>query len=103
MIGDSNEGKHPVVAVNDTREARSGTIVIRDADSGITLFASDFEIAGNGKTVVGYIPELNKQTIWLVDYSVGKEKYINHYLNGSPPFKLEEYIRWYNKLNIIRD
>jgi beta-mannosidase len=100
MIGDSKDGKHPVVAVNDTREASSGTVVVRDADSGETLFSSAFEIPVNGKTVVGYIPESDRQAMWLIDYSVGVIKYTNHYLNGAPPFKLDDYIRWYNKLPI---
>ena len=38
MIGDPVDGKHPVIAVNDTREEKSGTVVVRDADSGETLF-----------------------------------------------------------------
>ena len=32
MIGDAKEGNHPVVAVNDTREVKSGTVTVRDAD-----------------------------------------------------------------------
>lgn len=103
MIGDAKDGQHPVVAVNDTREEKTGTVVVRDADSGEILFSRSFEIPTNGKTVVGYIPEKHNQSMWLIDYTIGKEKYTNHYLSGEAPFKLENYQRWYNKLNIIRD
>jgi len=103
MIGDAQEGHHPVVAVNDTREAKSGTVTVRDADSGKTLFTGSFEIPVNGKTVVGYIPEQEGQAMWLIDYSVGNEKYTNHYLLGTAPFKLTDYQRWYKSLNIKRD
>ena len=45
----------------------------------------------------------HKQSMWLIDYTIGKEKYTNHYLAGEAPFKLDDYQRWYKKLNIKRD
>ena len=103
MIGDAKEGKHPVVCVNDTREAKSGSVTVRDADSGETLFSSSFEVPVNGKVMIGTIPEQNQQRMWLIDYSIGQDKYTNHYLSGIAPFKLADYQRWYKKLNIKRD
>ena len=103
MVGDAKEGQHPVVAVNDTREEKTGTVVIRDADSGEPLFSGSFDIPVNGKTVVGYIPRKEGQAMWLINYSIGKEKYTNHYLAGKAPFKLADYQRWYKKLDIKRD
>ncbi len=97
MIGDLQGGKHPVVAVNDTRETVSGSAVVTDADTGDTLFSSSYTVAANGKTVIGNIPAMNKQAMWLVDYYAGNEKLTNHYLNGTPPFRLDDYLRWYNK------
>ena len=103
MIGDPVDGKHPVVAVNDTRDEKSGSVTVRDADSGETLFSSVFKIPVNGKTVIGNIPHRGKQSMWLIDYTIGEEKYTNHYLAGEPPFKLNDYQGWYKKLNIKRD
>lgn len=98
MISDPADGKHPVVAVNDTREEKSGTVTVRDADSGKALFSASFHIPANGRTLVGDIPELPTQAMWLIDYAIGDEKYTNHYLAGKAPFKLEDYQRWYKKL-----
>jgi beta-mannosidase len=103
MIGDPREGKHPVVAVNDTRETKSGTVIIRDADNGVTIFSASFDIPVNGKIVIGNIPEMHKQMMWLIDYTIGNEKYTNHYLAGEAPFKLADYQRWFKKLNIKRE
>ena len=103
MIGELQDGKHPVVAVNDTREEQSGSVVVRDADSGEILFTASFAVPVNGKTVIGTFPGTNRQSMYVVDFSFGKDKYSNHYLNGDPPFKLGDYHRWYNKLNIVRD
>jgi len=103
MIGDPIDGMHHIVAVNDTREEKSGTVVIHDADSGETIFSGSFVIPVNSKVLIGNIPDKHNQAMWLVDYTIGKEKYKNHYLAGTAPFKLDDYKRWYKKLNIIRD
>ncbi|MEI6139667.1 MAG: sugar-binding domain-containing protein [Mariniphaga sp.] len=103
MVGDPKDGNYPVVAVNDTREKKSGTVIIKDADTGTTKFSGSFEIPVNGKTVIGFIPEMTGQSMLLVEYTIGNEKYTNHYLAGKVPFKLEDYKRWYKKLNIKRD
>lgn len=103
MVGDAKDGKHAVVATNDTNEEKNGNVVVRDADSNKILFSGEFNIPVNGKTVVGFIPEKQGQSMWLIEYSIGKEKYTNHYLSGQAPFKLDDYQRWYSKLNIKRD
>jgi hypothetical protein len=103
MIGNARDGGHPVVAVNDTRQEKSGTVTVRDADSGQTLFSSPFVIPANDRTVVGHIPARAGQAMWLVDYSVGGEKRANHYLSGLAPFRLDDYLRWHRQLNVQRD
>jgi beta-mannosidase len=100
IIGEPQDRKHPIVAVNDTRDEKSGTVVVRDADTGEMIFSSSFNIPVNGKTLIGNIPEKHEQSMWLVDYTIGKEKYTNHYLTGVPPYKLSDYQRWYKKFNI---
>lgn len=104
MIGDDKNKKgHPVVAVNDTREEKKGSVIVRDSDSGNTIFSSSFKIPENGKTIVGYISENGKQRMLLIEYRIGDKEYKNHYLSGKAPFKLEDYERWYKKLGIKRD
>lgn len=104
MIGDDNKKKgHPVVAVNDTRVEKKGSVIVRDGDSGDTVFSSLFKIPKNGKTVVGYIPENGKQRMLLIEYRIENKEYKNHYLLGKAPFKFEDYERWYKKLGIKRD
>ena len=100
MIGDAKEGHHPVVAVNDTREEKSGYVTVKDADSGNVLFSGSFKIPVNGKTLIGYIPEDQKQSMWLIDYTIDNEKFKNHYLAGNAPFSLKDYTRWAEKINI---
>jgi beta-mannosidase len=103
MIGDAQEGKHSVVAVNDTRIEKSGKVVVRDADTGQTLFSALLTIPANGKIVLGSVHESAKQSMWLIEYTIGGEKFTNHYLTGKAPFKFDEYQRWYKMLNINKD
>ena len=99
MITDAVDGKHPVTAVNDTRAEKSGTVTVRDADSGKTLLAAPFTIPANGKTVVGHIPEAPaQQAMWLIEYTIDGAPGANHYLAGLAPFKLADYHRWFKKL-----
>ncbi|GHV49212.1 beta-mannosidase [Bacteroidia bacterium] len=98
MIGDAKEGKHSVVAVNDTREEKQGTVTVHDLDTKEVLLSGKFVIPVNGKTVIGYIPESGKQAMWVIEYTVGNEKFTNHYLNGTSPFKLADYERWHKNL-----
>lgn len=100
MIGDAKDGYHPVVAVNDTRDEKSGSVTVIDADSGKVLFSGSFKIPVNGKTLIGHIPEEQRQSMWLIDYTVGPEKFKNHYLAGKAPFSLNDYMRWSKKMDI---
>ena len=100
MIGDDNGKGHPVMAVNDTREEKTGTVTVRDADNEKILFLASFSIPVNGKKVIGYIPKNQEQSMWLIDYTIGKKRFSNHYLEGKAPFSLKDYQRWYKKLGI---
>ena len=89
--------------MNDTREEKQGTVAVKTADTGEMLFSSSFGIPANGKTVVGQIPAREGQAMWLIEYTIGQEKYANHYLAGEAPFQLADYERWYKKLDIQRN
>ncbi len=103
MIGDAKEGHHPIVAVNDTRTEKKGTVTVRDIDTKEILFTGKFVIPVNGKATVGVIPQTDKQSMWLIEYTIGDKKLTNHYLAGKAPFKLKDYREWYKKLGIRRD
>ena len=103
MIVDANNGNHPIVAVNDTRNEKKGSVTVKDAETNKLLFSGQFSIPVNGKTIIGNIPESDQQSMWLIEYTIGNEKYTNHYLAGKAPFKLKDYQSWYQKLNIERE
>jgi beta-mannosidase len=99
MIGDAREGNHPVMAVNDTRTEKQGTVTVRDLSTKEVLFSGKFVIPANGKTVIGNIAETSAQSLWLIEYTIQNGKFTNHYLAGKAPFKLSDYEKWYKQLS----
>jgi beta-mannosidase len=90
-----------VVVVNDTREPARGKVTVTNADTGKELFNSGYHVEANGKVIAGYIPETGSQEMWLIRYETEDgSKFVNHYLCGKPPFRLDDYKRWFKKLGI---
>ena len=100
IILDSDKGNHPVIAVNDTRIEKRGSVVVKDLNTKEVIFSNNFVIPVNGKTTIGFIPQNDKQTMWLIEYSIGNEKFINHYLCGKAPFSLKDYERWFMGIRV---
>ena len=101
LITDAKEGRHPLIVVNDTLRSARGKVAVVEADTGRELFRSDFSVEANGKTTAGTIPGINSQQMWLIRYELEDgTKHLNHYLSGKAPFKLEDYKRWFRKLEI---
>jgi len=99
IVDERNNPNLPVIAVNDTRVEKQGTVIVKDIDTNEVVFSGRFSIPVNGQTTVGHIPQTDKQTMWLIEYTIGNEKFTNHYLAGKPPYKLKDYEEWYKKLD----
>ncbi|HNX34848.1 MAG TPA: glycoside hydrolase family 2 [Kiritimatiellia bacterium] len=98
MCGEPEGGHHPLVVVNDTLAEVKGQVTVRDLDSQKAVFAADFRVSRNGREVVGSIPQSAKPAMWLIEWTVGEQKFQNHYLAGPRPFKLDDYKRWLKSL-----
>lgn len=102
MIGDEGlvddaPGKgHPVVLVNDTREAVSGMLTIRDADANRVVFSKRFQVGKNGKSVEGYLAKPGKTSLWIIEWEINGKVSSNHYLAYQPAISLEQYMHWSN-------
>jgi beta-mannosidase len=94
MIGDTKNGKHPVVAVNDTREQKNLKVVIRDLDSHRILMQKTAMVGPNGKLSLGYIPGGVTNELWLIEYTIEEETHHNHYLAYKPPMDYRRYLEW---------
>ncbi|MFH0758342.1 MAG: glycoside hydrolase family 2 TIM barrel-domain containing protein [Bacteroidota bacterium] len=94
LVKDAPGAGHPIVVVNDTREAVSGRMTVRDADTGQVVFRKSFHTEENGKSVEGYLPDPGKTTLWLIEWEVNEEVHTNHYLAYEPVIDLKKYMDW---------
>lgn len=94
LVEDAPGPGHPIVVVNDTREAISGTVTIKEAGSGRVVFSRSFHVEKNGKSIEGYLPKPGKTTLWLIEWEVNGEVHSNHYLAYEPVISLEQYMHW---------
>jgi beta-mannosidase len=94
LVEDARGQGHPIVVVNDTRKAVTGSLTIREADSERVVFSGPFHIDKNGKSIEGYLPEQDKTTLWIIEWKINEEIHSNHYLAYRPVIALEEYMEW---------
>ncbi|HUU59476.1 MAG TPA: glycoside hydrolase family 2 [Phycisphaerae bacterium] len=97
-------GRCEVVAVNGTLGDAAGTAWVRDADGGSILRETDFAAAANGVSSIGRVPEAPSPAMWLIEWRCGGgSTHRNHYLAGPRPFRLEDYRRWLDAMEIPLD
>ena len=84
---------HTAWAVNDARRPVEGHAKFTDKVSGRCLLACDFEIAANGKTMIGTVPFAGKGLI-LIEATLDGKPFRNHFLYGEPPFSWAEVKSW---------
>lgn len=104
MLSEPEVGAHSLIVVNDTRQPASGQVEVTDADSGKGLLYTQFTVEPNSKAIVGSIPRVYKPAMWLIRWSDSEgHRFLNHYLAGERPFKLEQYRQWLRYLEIPSD
>ena len=94
MIGDATASGHPVIAVNDTRGKKTVEIAISDIDSGKILLKKRILLNANGKLLIDHLPRVDKNSLWMIDYSVDGVDHQNHYLAYKPPMDYNHYKHW---------
>ena len=95
MIGDaSDKSSHPIIVVNDTREAVKGILSVKNADNGKLLYSKNFTVNQNGKSIEGYLPESIKPELWLIEWEINGNTHTNHYFSFKPQVDLEVYLKW---------
>ncbi|MCL5996467.1 MAG: glycoside hydrolase family 2 [Chloroflexi bacterium] len=95
------DGRHAIIAVNDTRSPARGHAQVCDADTQQVLLETNFTVDANDIQTIGHIAQTSRQAMWLIDWSAGGQTALrNHYLVGHRPFKLEDYRRWLDMLTL---
>lgn len=103
ICGEAVDERHTLFVVNDTRDAATGCVTVKNADTDTTLIEADFSVAANGKAIVDHLDVSEFSEMWLIEWQLadGICGY-NHYLCGPAPVLLEDYRRWLSKLKLPR-
>ncbi|MCX7795324.1 MAG: glycoside hydrolase family 2 [bacterium] len=95
MITEPESWYVKVVGVNDTFIEMQGTYRIYDADTKEELNSGDFLVSPLSKKILGKIKvSRGEKRLFIIEWELDKNKYLNHYLLGYPPFSLERYKEW---------
>ncbi|MBN1555953.1 MAG: glycoside hydrolase family 2, partial [Phycisphaerae bacterium] len=98
MCGEAEDAGHPIVVANDTLQAVSGNVIVRDADAKQVLFQADFDAPANENLTLGYLSPTRTPAMWRIEYTHDGKTFHNHYLAGPRPYRLADYKRWLNAL-----
>ena len=95
MVDEPEAWQVRVVMGNDSRADVAGHYTVRDADTGQIVSAGNFESPANENREVTRIPvSRGRQSLWLLEWTAGNLRGVNHALIGGPPFSLERYRAW---------
>jgi beta-mannosidase len=99
MIDEPRDWHVRLIAGNDSRQDAAGEVRVWDADTGETLLAGAFESPANANRELGAIRvSRSEQRLFLIEWTVGGATYGNHYLLGTPPFSLQRYRAWLERI-----
>ena len=103
MVDEPKSWHCRVVVGDDSRQDAAGHYRVWDADSGATLLEGDYAVKANENLEVGQIPVFHSgKHLWLIEWTANGKRYVNHYLQGMPPFSLEQYRAWLPKIAALQ-
>lgn len=104
MVAEPDNWHVRVVAGNDSNEGWQGEYRVWDADTDETLLAGSLQVRANENATLGHIRvSRGDHRLFLIEWTANGEKMGNHYLLGMPPFDLDRYKRWLEKIAAMPD
>jgi beta-mannosidase len=95
------DGRHEIVACNDTREALEVEFSIRDIDTGKVVADGQATAAPDAVTRIGSMAAPDGQAAHVIEWRSAIGAGSNHHLAGASPFDLERYLAWMRRFEEI--
>ncbi len=95
MIGEPEDGRHAVVAVNDSPDSVTLSGQVCKAENSVLEF--DAVLPGNARINLGDVPEAATFGIYTLNWQTDGRRGRGHYLAGPRPFPLSDLAGFYNK------
>lgn len=104
MLDEPVNGKHRVVAVNDTASSQPLTAKVMHA--GTLLLQSTLTLEPNSACTLGFVPASPTATLYTLSWEYegccpNSSCGLNHYLAGPRPFNLQDCIKQYESLKLL--
>ncbi|MGI5855985.1 MAG: glycoside hydrolase family 2 protein [Candidatus Merdivicinus sp.] len=104
LIDEMRDWHYTLLAANDTLLPVTGSCRVSDIETGQLYWEGSFTAAPNRTTPIARIRMLySEQRMLLLQWSAGGQTGFNHYLCGMPPFSLEKYRDWLEKLRALEE
>lgn len=87
-------GRYPIMVVNDTRDAVSGVVVVKELMSQCQLLKVDCDVAAGSTLIAGFLDVISGNGFLSMEYISIALPMRNHYLYGSRPYRLDQYKLW---------
>lgn len=95
MITEPENWYIKIIGVNDTLTEKRGTYRVYEADTKEDLSSGEFLVSTLDKKILGKIRvSRGEQRLFIIEWELNNNKYLNHYMLGYPPFSLERYKEW---------
>ncbi len=93
IFDEPKEGKLNLHLVNDLQTKKSVAYKVIDLASGIEIVSGEKEVQANGNCIVERIKNPEKQSMYLIEYSVDGEIKYNHFTCNMPKVDFDWYIQ----------
>ena len=98
MIIEAAEGGLELVVSNDSRTAETLVYSVQDIRDGSTIASGSTTAEPDAVVRLGTLDTPETQTFYVMEWTAGKRRGINHFLIGEPPYDLTEYQGWLSSL-----
>lgn len=99
VLREPQDWNQELVACNDTRNDLAFSYTVRDADSEEIVKEGQALARADAVTSLGSIPfSASAKRCYLLDWKSEARTDRNHYISGYPPFNLDQYKRWLEKI-----
>ena len=100
IVSDPADWHCQLTAVNDRTSPASGGFKVTDLVTGETFAEGEYEVSAESASHVGaFRVSRGDHRMLLIEWNDNGTRSCNHYLLGSPPFKLDQYLDWLGRLD----
>ena len=96
MLGEPHDGCHDIIITNDTLSPIEASAKVSNGSD--VLFEEKVTVSSNGCSKIGKVSVSEEAAFYVIEWTVGEQGHVNHYLAGPRPFDVARYREWYGSV-----